>query len=162
MSILVVNLLLVIQSEFKSISGCIVKLSFFFALNIVVSSTNIDALLFPLEESNYWYTVWRGKALKGILVEHLSWFVFDLFLFHSCPHIATYLSLRKPFIISWIGPLYPYFSIFCNTILWSSMSNAFCRSMKKACPRDFLSICVLLISVTNTIASMQDLFVQKP
>ena len=69
-------------------------------------------------------------------MQHLFWSVFDLFLFHSCLHIAIYRWGN--FSSYHESDIYiPIFSFFVTRHLWSNVSNAFCRSMKQAWPRDF-------------------------
>ena len=85
------------------------------------------------------------------------WFVFFSIHVYILPSITevTFHHIMNRTSIS-------IFFHFCNKILWSNVSNVFCRSMKQACPRDFLSISLLMNSVIDTIASLQDLFDRNP
>ena len=59
-------------------------------------------------------------------------------------------------------PQKPYAFNFSTRIEWSTVSNAFFKSMKNANPIYFWSFVVLINSVTLAIAWMQECFSRKP
>ena len=59
-------------------------------------------------------------------------------------------------------PQKPYAFNFSKKIEWSTVSNAFFKSMKSANPIYFCSIVFFINSVTFAIACMQESFSRKP